>query len=82
VTAHGAVLALASGAIASGLGYAVWYTALPRLTATRAATIQLAVPVLAAFGGVALLGEPVSVRLVTAAVMVLGGVGFTILRRS
>ena len=73
---------MASGAVASGLGYAVWYTALPRLTATRAATIQLAVPVLAALAGVALLGEPVSVRLVTAAVMVLGGVGFTILRRS
>ena len=80
LTTHGALLAVASGAVASGLGYAVWYTALPRLTATRAATIQLAVPVLAAFAGVALLGEPVSARLVTSAIAILGGVAVAVRR--
>lgn len=82
VTLPGALLATASGALASGLGYAVWYSALPDLSATRAATIQLAVPVLAAFAGVAVLGESVSLRLITAAGLILGGVGLTILRRT
>jgi len=82
LTTHGALLAVASGAVASGLGYAVWYTALPRLTATRAATIQLAVPVLAAFAGVAVLGEGVSVRLLGSAVLILGGVGFTLKKQA
>jgi drug/metabolite transporter (DMT)-like permease len=71
-----------SGALASGVGYALWYAALPRLTATRAATVQLAVPVLAAQGGVVLLAEPVTLRLLLASLLVLGGVGLGILVRT
>lgn len=71
-------LAVVSGALTSGLGYAVWYAALPGLTATRAATVQLSVPVLAALGGVALLSEPMSLRLLLSAVLILGGVALTV----
>jgi drug/metabolite transporter (DMT)-like permease len=78
VTARGALLATLSGAVTSGLGYVIWYAALRGLTATRAATVQLSVPVLTAFGGVALLGEPVTLRLVIAAALILGGVGFAV----
>jgi drug/metabolite transporter (DMT)-like permease len=77
----GALYALASGALTSGIGYAVWYTALPSLRAATAATLQLSVPVIAAFGGVALLGEALSLRLVLASVAILGGVGLTIVQR-
>ncbi len=77
----GALLALASGALASGLGYAVWYTALRGLSATRAAIVQLTVPALAAAGGVLLLGEPMSLRLLGASVAVLGGVALVIKAR-
>jgi drug/metabolite transporter (DMT)-like permease len=70
----GVLLAVASGALASGLGYVVWYAALRSLTATRAAIVQLAVPVLAAVGGVLFLGERISARLVIAAAMILGGI--------
>ena len=77
----GLVWAVLSGALASGVGYAVWYATLPRLTATRAATLQLTVPVLAALGGVIFLGETISVRLVLAALLVLGGVALAILGR-
>ena len=59
----GVILAILSGALASGVGYAIWYTALPHLTATHAATVQLTVPVIAAVGGVVLLAEPPSVAL-------------------
>lgn len=75
----GALYALASGALASGVGYAVWYTALPQLSATGAATVQLSVPVIAALGGVALLGEPAGLRLLLAAVAILGGIGLVTL---
>ncbi|GCL62056.1 DMT family transporter [Pseudaquabacterium pictum] len=75
-------LAIASGALASGAGYAVWYTALRGLTATRAAILQLAVPVLAAGGGVALLGEPLTPALLGASLAVLGGVLLVILARA
>jgi drug/metabolite transporter (DMT)-like permease len=81
VSAAGATWAMLSGALASGVGYAVWYAALPRLTATRAATLQLAVPVLAALGGVLFLGEALSTRLVLASVLVLGGVAGAIAGR-
>lgn len=81
VSAQGAALALGSGAIASGLGYSLWYLALPGLTPTRAAVVQLIVPVLAALAGVALLGEHVTARLVIAGVMILGGVGAAVLLR-
>lgn len=78
----GLVLAVASGALASGLGYAVWYTALRGLSTTRAAVSQLCVPALAAAGGVLLLGEGLTARLVGTSVAVLGGVALVILGRS
>ena len=78
----GLALALASGALASGLGYAIWYTALRRLSATRAAVSQLCVPALAAVGGVMLLDEALTPRLVLATVTVLGGVALVILGRN
>jgi len=78
LTQKGIVLAILSGALASGIGYSIWYAALPHLTATRAATIQLTVPIIAAFGGIILLSEPVSLRLVIASTAVLGGVYLTI----
>jgi drug/metabolite transporter (DMT)-like permease len=71
--------AIASGAIASGMGYAIWYMALPLLQATTAATVQLSVPVIAAIGGVLLLTEPLTVRLVVAGVAILGGIAIVIL---
>lgn len=77
----GAGYALASGALASGLGYAIWYTALPHLKATSAATVQLSVPVIAAVGGVLLLGESLSLRLVLASLAVLGGIALVILEK-
>jgi drug/metabolite transporter (DMT)-like permease len=75
---RGVVLAVLSGAVASGLGYVAWYTALRTLTAARAAVVQLSVPVLAAFGGVIVLDEPVSMRLVLSSILVLGGIAATI----
>lgn len=72
---HGATYAVLSGAIASGLGYAIWYTVLPGLRATQAATVQLSVPVIAAIGGVLLLGEVVTLRLVLCSIAILGGIG-------
>lgn len=70
--------AIASGAIASGLGYAIWYMALPLLQATSAATVQLSVPVIAAVGGVLLLSEPLTLRLVVAGIAILGGIAIVI----
>ena len=70
----GAAYAMVSGAVASGLGYAVWYTALPGLRAATAATVQLSVPVLTAFAGLSLLGEPLTLRLVVASISILGGI--------
>ena len=78
LTQKGILLAILSGALASGVGYAIWYSALPYLTATRAATIQLTVPVIAAIGGVLILSEPVTIRLIVASIAVLGGVYLTI----
>lgn len=77
----GVVYAIASGALASGLGYAIWYTALPALKATTAATVQLSVPVLATAGGVIFLGEALSPRLALASVAILGGIALVILDR-
>jgi drug/metabolite transporter (DMT)-like permease len=73
--------AVASGALASGIGYAVWYTALPAMKSTHAATVQLSVPVIAAVGGIAFLGEPLSLRLVLASVAILGGIALVILEK-
>jgi len=77
----GLLLAAVSGAITSGLGYVVWYSALRGLTATRAATVQLAVPAIAAFGGALLLSEQVTLRLVLASVATLGGVWIVLVQR-
>ncbi len=77
----GVAYAAASGAIASGLGYVVWYAALPALKAATAATVQLSVPVLAAAGGILLLGEPLTLRFLGAALAVLGGIALVVLRK-
>jgi len=77
----GLIYAVLSGALASGIGYAIWYTALHGLSATNAATVQLSVPVIAALGGVALLGEPVTLRLAITSAAILGGVAIVILGR-
>ncbi|MGZ5241319.1 MAG: DMT family transporter [Caldimonas sp.] len=79
--AAGIAYAIASGALTSGIGYAIWYTALPRLKATSAATVQLSVPVIAALGGIALLGEAPTLRLVVASVAILGGIALVIVER-
>jgi drug/metabolite transporter (DMT)-like permease len=78
----GILYALASGALASGLGYAIWYTALPGMSVTSAATAQLSVPVIAATGGVVLLDEPMSLRLALAALAILGGIALVVIDRS
>lgn len=78
ISAEGALLAVLSGALASGVGYVVWYAALRGLTALRAATVQLAVPALAAAAGVVFLSEPVTLRLLVAAGVILGGVGLAL----
>jgi len=70
----GVIAALASGALASGLGYAIWYTVLPSLRSTSAAVVQLGAPVLAGIGGIAWLGEPATIRFVLPALAVLGGI--------
>jgi drug/metabolite transporter (DMT)-like permease len=79
--AAGVALAIASGALTSGVGYVIWYAALRGLTALRAATVQLAVPPLAAFGGVLLLDEAITPRLVGASVAILGGIGLVLAAR-
>jgi drug/metabolite transporter (DMT)-like permease len=82
-TAAGIALAVTSGAVTSGLGYAIWYAALRGLTAAQAAIVQLSVPPLAALGAVALLGEALGARLIVSGGAVLGGiaVAFTARRR-
>lgn len=77
----GILYAVISGAITSGMGYAIWYTALRELTVTSAATVQLSVPLLAALGGVVFLGEPVTQRLSIASVTILSSVLLVILTR-
>ena len=74
----GVVLAVLSGAVASGLGYAVWYTVLPHMPAMSAALVQLSVPVLAATAGVVLLGEGVTLRLLISTIATLGGIGLAL----
>ena len=78
-TLLGLGLAVVSGAVASGLGYVVWYRALPRLSRVQAAIVQLTVPPLAAFGAVLFLSETLSTRLVVAAVLILAGIMLAIL---
>ena len=79
--AAGIGYALASGALTSGLGYAIWYTAVPALKATTAATVQLSVPVLAALGGIVFLGEAVTLRLGLASLAILGGIALVVLQK-
>ena len=74
----GFLYAIASGVLASGIGYAIWYTALPALRATNAATVQLSVPVIAALGGIVFLGEPLTLRLILASAAILGGIALVI----
>lgn len=81
LTPAGASLALFSGAVTSGLGYAVWYAALRGLTATQGAIVQLSVPPLAALGGVLLLAEHPTVRLLVAGTMILGGIAVAVTGR-
>ncbi|MBC8268098.1 MAG: DMT family transporter [Rhodospirillaceae bacterium] len=78
----GLILAVASGALASGCGYVVWYAVLPALSATRAATVQLSVPAIASFGGVVLLSEDLTLRLVLASAATLGGVAIVLAQRA
>ena len=77
----GIALAIFSGALASGVGYSLWYAALPWLSATRAAILQLSVPALAAAAGIVLLGEPLVPRLVLAGAVILGGVAVAVFSR-
>jgi drug/metabolite transporter (DMT)-like permease len=76
--------AVASGAVASGLGYAIWYTALPALKSATAAVVQLSVPVITTLGGLVFLGEPITVRVTLASAAILGGIALVVLgvRRS
>ncbi len=79
VDVPGSLYAIASGALTSGLGYAIWYRVLPQPRASNAATVQLSVPVVTAVAGVLLLNEPLGLRLVLASIAVLGGVAFVVL---
>ena len=81
VDAAGVALAVASGALTSGVGYAVWYAALPGLAAATAASVQLSVPVITAVTGVVLLAESLTLRLVLASMAVLGGIAMVVLGR-
>ena len=78
ISASGTAYAVASGAVASGAGYAIWYTALRSLQAGTAATVQLTVPVIAAIGGVLFIAEPITVRLLASSGLTLGGVALVI----
>jgi drug/metabolite transporter (DMT)-like permease len=82
VSTQGVLLAIASGALTSGLGYVVWYAALPGLTALRAATVQLSVPPIAAAGGALLLAEALSLRLLLSSAAILGGIALVLFSRS
>jgi drug/metabolite transporter (DMT)-like permease len=81
IDSPGAAYGVLSGAIASGLGYVIWYTALPDLNATSAATVQLSVPVLAATGGILMLGESITLRYLLASIAVLGGIALVVIEK-
>jgi drug/metabolite transporter (DMT)-like permease len=82
ISGRGAILAILSGALASGIGYSVWYAALKQHTPTRAAVLQLSVPVIAAVGGIFLLAETASIRLLIAAALIRGGIGLSLIHRT
>ncbi len=73
--------AVSSGALASGIGYAIWYTVVPTLKATSASAVQLSVPVIAALGGIAFLGEPITLRLALTSITILGGIALVFLEK-
>ena len=81
LSGRGVLLAILSGAVASGVGYTIWYAALKHITATRAAIVQLSVPVIAAIGGVLFLAETATTRLWIAGALILGGIALTIMGR-
>jgi drug/metabolite transporter (DMT)-like permease len=81
LSTNGLILAATSGAVTSGIGYTIWYAALKHLTATRAAILQLAVPLLTAGFGIVLLSEPATTRLAIAAGLILGGILAVIVAR-
>ncbi|MEL6688356.1 MAG: DMT family transporter, partial [Pseudomonadota bacterium] len=81
VTPEGLLWACVSGAITSGLGYAIWYAVLPSLSANRAGLLQLSVPPLAAMGGILFLGEALSVRFTVASAIILGGIALAMLQK-
>jgi len=82
LSAEGIIFAVLSGSIASGIGYSVWYAALKYHSATRAAILQLSVPVIAAAGGLIFLSEVISLRLILASTLILGGISLAILERT
>ncbi|MBK9924639.1 MAG: DMT family transporter [Anaerolineales bacterium] len=81
ISSNGIFYAVVSGALASGVGYVIWYAALRGLTTTRAAMVQLSVPVIAAWGGVLFLAEHVSARLLIAGVLILSGITMALLSK-
>ena len=78
----GLIYALLSGAIASGVGYTIWYAALPGLSAAEGASVQLSVPVITALAGATLLAEPITLRLGISSLAVLGGIALVIANRA
>ena len=81
LTERGVLLAIASGAVTSGIGYVIWYAALQQLKTIPAALVQLSVPAIAAVGGVWLLNESLSQRLLISAALILGGISLALLRK-
>ncbi|MBL4821762.1 MAG: DMT family transporter [Gammaproteobacteria bacterium] len=81
LTPKGVALSALSGGLASGVGYTIWYAALRGLTSTQAAVVQLSVPVIAAFGGIVIVSEPLTARLAIATLFILGGILVVILSR-
>ena len=82
LSARGTALAVVSGALTSGLGYVIWYAALDYLSSMQAALVQLSVPALATAGGVLLLAEPLSLRLIVSSALVLGGISLALVRKT
>ncbi|MGS2721383.1 DMT family transporter [Paraglaciecola aestuariivivens] len=82
ISLNGWIYSLSSGALASGLGYAIWYLVLPQLKPSVAAVSQLSVPIWAALGGVLLVGEAISLHLSISAIIILGGILLVILAKS
>jgi len=78
LSVSGLIYAALSGAVASGLGYTIWYAAIPGLTPTQGASVQLSVPVITALGGALVLGEGITVRLTASSLAILGGIGLVI----